>query len=208
MPTLPKYLNDPEFAKQPIVFDLLNTLLDESEIYHKFYFCILKKYPISIGHEEFIKQFFQYQREQIFANSKKPVKEIVKTAYLKLVKGADAGDLDILFNMHKGIKFLPGIREMLLNLHKNYSFFILTNCANDLVELMDIYKKSPVKFGKIFTSEDNGAYKPNPGSYEKVVRYIKLPANKIIYCSSNQWDLKSSKEFGFNSKTIEELAKL
>ncbi len=208
MPTLPKYLNEPKSAKQPIVFDLLNTLLDESEIYNKFYSYILKKYTISVGHQEFIKQFFQYQREQIFANSKKPFKEIIKTAYLRLLEDADARDLEILFNMHKGIRFLPGIKEMLLNLHKNYMFFILTNCDNELVELMDLYRKSPVKFEKIFTSEDNGAYKPNPGSYEKIIDYIKLPRSNIIYASSNEWDLKSSREFGFNSKSVEELKAL
>ena len=158
-----------------------------------------------MGHQEFIKQFFQYQREQIFVNSKKPFKEIVGIAYLKLVKDADAGDLEILFNLHKDIKFLPGIKEMLLKLHKNYEFFILTNCANELIGMMDLPSKSPVKFGEIFTSDDNGVYKPNPGSYEKVVEHIKLPRSSIIYVSSNYWDIKKSKEFGFNVKSIEEL---
>ncbi len=205
MPTLPKYLNEPKFAKQPIVFDLLNTLLDESEIYNKFYSYIFKKYPINIGHQEFIKQFFQYQREQIFANSKKPFKEIVKMAYLKLVKDADARDLEVLFNLHKDIAFLPGIKEILVKLQQKFRFFVLTNCTNDLVALMDLPSKSLVKFEKVFTSEDNGVYKPNPGSYEKIIDYIKLPRNNIIYASSNEWDTRSSREFGFNSKSIEEL---
>ena len=124
------------------------------------------------------------------------------------MEDADARDLEVLFNMYKGIKFLPGIKEMLPELHKNYKFFILTNCANDLVELMDLGKKSPINFEKIFTSEDNGVYKPNPGSYEKVVDYIKLPRNDIIYVSSNKWDLDASRNFGFNSKSIEELKAL
>lgn len=205
MPALPNYLNEPKSAKQPIVFDLLNTLLDESEIYNKFYSYILKKYTINLRPQDFIEQFFQYQREHIFKNSKKPFKEIVKMAYLKLVKGADIKDLEVLFNLHKDIAFLPGIKEMLVKLQQKCRFFVLTNCANDLVALMDLPSKSPVKFEKIFTSEDNGVYKPNPGSYEKIIDCIKLPRNNIIYASSNEWDLKSSREFGFNSKSIEEL---
>jgi|TARA_Y100000310_G_scaffold91835_1_gene89285 2-haloacid dehalogenase len=187
---------------QPIVFDLLNTLLDESKIYNKFYSYVLKKYPIDIRPQEFINRFFQYQREHIFANSKKPFKEIVKLAYIKLVKDADVKDLEILFKAHKDIVFLPGIKEMLMKLQKKYQFFVLTNCSNDLVKMIDLPSKSLVKFEKIFTSEDNGVYKPNPGSYEKVIDYINLPANKIIYISSNEWDLKASKEFGFNVKSI------
>lgn len=73
---------------------------------------------------------------------------------------------------------------------------------------MALESKSPVKFEKIFTSEDNGVYKPNPGSYERVVDYIKLSASEIIYVSSNKWDSISSKEFGFNSKKIGELKAL
>ncbi len=190
---------------QPIVFDLLDTLLDESGIYKKFYSQISKKYSLDLEPQEFINRFFQYQRENIFANSKKPFKEIVKLAYIKLVKDADVKDLEILFKTHKNIVFLPGIKEMLMKLQKKYRFFVLTNCSNDLVKMMNLSSKSPVKFEKIFTSEDNGVYKPNQESYEKVIDYINLPANKIIYISSNEWDLKASKEFGFNIKSIEDI---
>jgi len=97
---------------------------------------------------------------------------------------------------------------MLIRLSNKSRFFILTNCSNDLVRSINIESKSPVKFEKIFTSEDNCAYKPNPGSYEKVVEYIKLPRNNIIYVSSNKWDLDASRNFGFNSKSMEELKDL
>lgn len=59
----------------PIVFDLYGTLLKESEVYYKFYQHLLKKYPLSVGFNEFITLFFKYQREYVFSNSEKSFKE-------------------------------------------------------------------------------------------------------------------------------------
>lgn len=194
--------------KQPIVFDLLDTLLDESGVYKKFYYHILKRYSLDFGPQEFVSRFFELQRKQIFADSKKPYKEITKAAYLELIRGADAKDLDVLFNLHKDMDFLPGIEDMLASLQENFCFFVLTNCSNDLIQLISLNRKSQVKFEKVFTSESNGVYKPNPRAYQTVVDYIKIPKEKIIYASSNGWDIEKSREFGFNVKSIEELKKL
>ncbi len=194
--------------KQPVVFDLFNTLLDESSVYAEFYSHVSTKYPLNLGSQEFISQFFQYRREPIFADTKKPYKDLVRLAYIRLVEGADEGDLETLFDMYGGMDFLPGIREVLTGLQGKFRFFALTNCDDDLVKRIDISSKSPVSFERIFTSEESGVYKPNPAAYQKVVDYIRLPANEIIYVSSHQWDINASKKFGFNSKSVEELKAL
>src|SRR3989338_4446777 len=191
--------------KQPIIFDLFNTLLDESSVYLQFYSYVSGKYSINLGSQEFINRFFQYRREPIFADSKKPYKDLVELAYLKLIETGSAEDLEILFGMYRSMDFLPGIREMLIGLEGKFRFFALTNCDNDLIGRIDLHSKSSVQFERIFTAEVNGVYKPNPVAYQRVVDYIKLPANETIYASSHQWDLQASKDFGFNSKTIEEL---
>lgn len=188
-----------------IVFDMLDTLLDESGIYKKFYSVISKKYSLDFEPQDFVKRFFVCEHKWMAPNFKKQFKEVIKEAYLEMVKGAGAKDLNLLFDLHKEMVFLPDIKEMLLRLNNKYKFFILTNCSNDLVKNIDIASKSPVKFQKIFTSEDNGVYKPNPPSYQIVIDYIKEPVNNIIYCSSNKWDLIASKKFGFDSKSVEEL---
>lgn len=194
--------------KQPVIFDLFNTLLDETSVYAEFYSYVSGRYPINLGSQEFISRFFQYRREPVFADTKKPYKELVRSAYFRLVESGDEGDLEILFSMYGSMDFLPGIREMLTGLQEKFRFFALTNCDTNLIKRIDIPSKSPVGFERIFTSEENGVYKPNPQAYQKVVDYIRLPANETIYVSSHQWDLSASKEFGFNSKTLEELVRL
>ncbi len=194
--------------KQPIVFDLYDTLLDESSIYGNFFLHIAKKYSLIISSEEFVNEFFQNQREFVFANVKKSFKEITNLSYTKLIKQADTNDVEKLFDLYMEMEFFPEIPNLLLKLEKNHDLFILTNTDNDLLEKINLFAKSPVKFKKIFTAENNGVYKPSKKAYQIVVDYIKLPANEIIYVSSNQWDLKASEEFGFNSKSIGELKDL
>ena len=155
--------------------------------------------------EEFVKKLFNDQHEFIFGNSSKAYKEITKLSYMKLIKQADHNDVKLLFDLYQKMDFFPGIIGLLLKLEKNHDLFILTNIDNDLLENVNLPAKCQVKFKKIFTAENNEVYKPNLGSYEKIVDYIKLPRNNIIYVSSNKWDIKKSKEFGFNVKSIEEL---
>ena len=195
-------------SKQIVVFDLFNTLLDEASVYTEFYSYASGRHTISLEVQEFVSRFFQYRREPVFADTKKPYKELVRLAYQRLVEGGDEEDLEILFDMYRSMDFLPGIKEMLAGLRGKFRFFGLTNCDNDLIGRIDIPSKSPVIFEKIFTSEENGIYKPNHGAYQKVVDYIGLPAGRVIYASSHQWDLTASREFGFNSKTLEELVRL
>ena len=205
---MPKELNNSELKKgykQPIVFDLFDTLLDESSVYKDFFFGIAKKYHIEINAEEFVNKLFKNQNEFVFANAQKTYKEITKLSYIKLIKQAYSNDVKLLFDLYSKMDFFPGIINLLLKLEKNYDLFILTNTDNDLLEKVNLSAKIPVTFKKIFTAENNGVYKPNHKAYQIVVDYIKLPPEKIIYVSSNDWDIKKSKEFGFNVKSIGEL---
>ncbi len=205
---MPKELNNSELKKgykQPIVFDLFDTLLDESSVYKEFFFHIAKKYHLGMNAEEFVKKLFNNQHEFIFRNSTKTYKEITKLSYIKLIKHADTNDVKLLFDLYQKMEFFPGIIELLLELEKKHDLFILTNIDNDLLEKVNLPAKSHVRFKKIFTAEYDEVYKPNLKAYQIVVDYIKLPKEKIIYVSSNDWDIKKSKEFGFNVKSMEEL---
>ena len=155
--------------------------------------------------EEFVKKLFNNQHGFIFGNSSKTYKEITKLSYMKLIKQADPNDVKLLFDLYPKMDFFPGIVELLLELEKKHDLYILTNIDNDLLEKVNIPAKSKVSFKKIFTAEDNGVYKPNPRAYQIVANYIKLPKEKIIYVSSNEWDIKKSEEFGFDAKSIADL---
>ncbi len=197
---MPKELN-----KSPIVFDLFDTLLDESSVYKQFFFHVGKKYHLEMNAEEFVKKLFNNQHKFIFGNSSKTYKEITKLSYIKLIKQANPNDIKLLFDLYQKMEFFPEIIELLPKLEKRHDLFILTNIDNDLLERVNLSAKSPVRFKKFFTAENNKVYKPNPKAYQTVVDYIKLPKEKITYVSSNDWDIKKSKAFGFYVRSIEDL---
>lgn len=184
------------------------TLLNESSVYKQFFSRISKKYRLEMNAEEFVKKLFHNQHEFIFGNSYKTYKEITKLSYIKLIKQADPNDVKLLFDLYQKMEFFPGIIELLIKLEKKHDLFILTNIDNDLLERINLPAKSQVIFKRIFTAENNRVYKPNPKAYQTVVDYIKLPKEKIIYVSSNNWDIKKSKEFGFNVQSIEDLKQI
>lgn len=194
--------------RKPIVFDMYDTLIDESTIYKKFLSRMAEKYSLKKSPEELLISMFQLQREIVFINPKIPYKEITKIAYKKLIEEADPDDVNDLFELFPEMDFFPNVISILKGLEKNHDLFILTNTDNDLLEKTNLRLKSPVTFKKIFTAEDNGAYKPHKKAYQSVVDFFNMQPKEIVFVSSNKWDFNASKEFGFNTKTIEELKTL
>src|SRR3989344_1582123 len=115
----------------PIIFDMYGSLLDESIVYRNFYKYLAKKYKIKLSRGEFMRKFFQEQRRFIFANARKSFKEITLLALRKLIKKANAGDTNMLFDSYSAMTFPQGIPELLQKLSKQYVLCILTNTDND-----------------------------------------------------------------------------
>lgn len=193
---------------RPIVFDLLDTLVDESGAYTSFYSQIQKKYSLQCSAQEFIGAFFSNQRKLIFANTSKPFKEVCECAFSSIIQHPDLRDLELLYGGYAQMMFKEGVIELLLKLSGTFDFYVLTNCSRDLVEKINLPGKCPVRFKRVFTAGEIGAYKPNPAAYESVVAFIGEPKEKIIYVSSNKWDQISSKKFGFDSRTMDELKQI
>jgi len=193
---------------QPVVFDVLDTLLDESAIYKKFYNSIMEKYSLRFTPNEFVEFLFEEHRKIIFTNPHYSFEKTVEEAYQYTVPDANKKDLELLFPLYSELQLLPGIKEMLAKTKEKYALYTLTNCSNKLTKSFQLNERSPTKFTKIFTSEDNGVYKPNPKAYQKVADFIGLPKEKIIYISGNNWDVEKAKEFGFKSIPINEFKKL
>ncbi|MBS3106610.1 HAD family hydrolase [Candidatus Woesearchaeota archaeon] len=165
---------------RPILFDLLDTLVDESATYKTFYSKIQKKYSLECDAQEFVDSFFSNQRKLIFANSRKPFKEVCECAFSGIIPHPELRDLELLYGLYAKMMFKEGITELLQKLKNAFDFYVFTNCSRDLVEKINLPGKCPVKFKRVFTSEDIGAYKPNPTAYERVVGFIGVPKEKII----------------------------
>jgi len=53
------------------------------------------------------------------------------------------------------------------------------------------------RFEHVLSVDDIGVYKPHPSVYELAVKAFALPAERILFVSSNPWDAAGAKTFGF-----------
>jgi 2-haloacid dehalogenase len=53
------------------------------------------------------------------------------------------------------------------------------------------------RFEHVLSVDELGVYKPHPSVYELAVKAFRLPAERILFVSSNPWDAAGAKTFGF-----------
>jgi 2-haloacid dehalogenase len=53
------------------------------------------------------------------------------------------------------------------------------------------------RFDHVLSVDDVGVYKPHPSVYELAVKAFALPAERILFVSSNPWDAAGARTFGF-----------
>jgi 2-haloacid dehalogenase len=53
------------------------------------------------------------------------------------------------------------------------------------------------RFEHVLSVDEVGVYKPHPSVYELAVKAFALPAERILFVSSNPWDAAGAKTFGF-----------
>ncbi len=53
------------------------------------------------------------------------------------------------------------------------------------------------RFDHVLSVDEVGVYKPHPSVYELAVKAFGLPADRILFVSSNPWDAAGARTFGF-----------
>ena len=53
------------------------------------------------------------------------------------------------------------------------------------------------RFEHVLSVDEVGVYKPHPSVYELAVKAFRLPAEQILFVSSNPWDAAGARTFGF-----------
>jgi 2-haloacid dehalogenase len=53
------------------------------------------------------------------------------------------------------------------------------------------------RFDHVLSVDELGVYKPHPSVYELAVKAFGLPAERILFVSSNPWDAAGARSFGF-----------
>lgn len=99
-----------------------------------------------------------------------------------------------------------------LQVFKPRTLSILSNGTPRMLE--DVVRNAGLQreFNYVLSADRVGTYKPDPNVYEFAVKELGLARERILFVSSNGWDVAGSKAFGFTvgwinreGKTLEEL---
>lgn len=73
---------------------------------------------------------------------------------------------------------------------------VLSNGNPDMLEAGLAAAGLRDRFDHVLSVEDAGVYKPHPSVYELAVKALDLPAERILFVSSNGWDAAGARAFG------------
>ena len=73
---------------------------------------------------------------------------------------------------------------------------VLSNGTPDMLEAGLAAASLRDRFEHVLSVEEVGVYKPHPSVYELAVKAFSLPAERILFVSSNPWDAAGARTFG------------
>jgi len=74
---------------------------------------------------------------------------------------------------------------------------VLSNGNPDMLESALASGGIRDRFEHVLSVDEVGVYKPHPSVYELAVKAFALPAERILFVSSNPWDAAGARTFGF-----------
>ena len=107
-----------------------------------------------------------------------------------------------------------GLRERLMTLYLELDVFaevpatlsrlrqsgfttaILSNGSPNMLRAIIQNSGTEALFDSVLSVEEAGVYKPHPDVYRLAVNRLAIPAQEILFCSSNAWDAYAASAFG------------
>jgi 2-haloacid dehalogenase len=91
----------------------------------------------------------------------------------------------------------PEVASVLPKLAEKYSLVVLSNGAPRMLETGLKATGIRTHFRWILSAQSAKIYKPSPRIYQLATQKTRLPKNRILFVSSNSFDVLGSKSFGF-----------
>jgi 2-haloacid dehalogenase len=133
--------------------------------------------------------FFQITKDALLYTCQKLNVEVTEEKLKKLVETYDH------------LKPYPETLDVLTAL-KNCKKVIFTNGTYNMIEKLLKNSNLHLYFDEIISVDEIKQYKPTPMCYHLVVERLQVGREKILFISSNTWDIAGAKNFGFQTAWI------
>ena len=103
-----------------------------------------------------------------------------------------------LLRLYRRLACYPEVPECLRRLRQGgIKTAILSNGTPDMLAELVAASGLDGMFDQVLSVEEAGKFKPHPDAYRVGVRRLGLPADEILFLSSNGWDAYGAAAFGF-----------
>lgn len=106
-------------------------------------------------------------------------------------------DFISLMKAYDHLKVYPDVHTSIPRLSKNYRLAILSNATMDMLENAATFNNIRSHFEFIFSVNHIQKYKPIPDVYAMAEEGFSVEKSKILFLSSNTWDVAGAKAYGF-----------
>ena len=164
---------------------------------------LLKKYESGVAEQEFVetwvRQFEGLHRRAAFFRYTQVtdiVRESLLNAYKMLgIRGA-ADDVDVFLDLQAKVELFPDTEPALQN-QQNLGVKVLIYSDVETKYLrMYVDKFKEFKPDFVGTTEEAGVAKPNPRTYQWVLRKTGLEARDVLYCAAPMFDIQGAMSAG------------
>ena len=121
----------------------------------------------------------------------------LRTALAQLQMEASEPQIQQLLNAYLTPAVFPDARAALEALH-NFPRAILSNGTPAMLEAAVQHNRLASHFAAVISVDPLKTYKPSPQVYQLGPDALHLPAEEILFVSSNAWDASGAKAFGYS----------
>jgi len=105
----------------------------------------------------------------------------------------------LLMSQYYHLKVYPDVPTVLKLLAGRCPLAILSNANPSLLEKAAAYNAIDHLLDHIISVDELACYKPDPRVYELATTTLQLPAEQILFLSSNTWDIAGAKALGLTT---------
>lgn len=189
-----------------IFYDSKTTLFDWAWTWREAARQLVEKYDAPIGVDEFLETwvtlFEAFHRRSAFADYT-PVTETIRKALLTLYRihdiPGDGDDVRAYTDLQRDVKLFPEVEEALqAQQDRGVKVLIYSDVEK---EFLDMYISKFQRFTPDFvaTTDIPRIHKPNPRTYDWVLRQTGLAPRDVIYCAAPMFDIQGAMGSGLIS---------
>jgi 2-haloacid dehalogenase len=182
-----------------IAFDLYGTLFDTNSVAET----CEKLYPgmgaqlSQLCREKQLQYTWLVSMMNKYADFESVTRSAIKFVLNQLNLRHNDDAVEKVYSAYLHLKPFPDVPDALRSLRRRKKLAILSNGTEGMIR--EVLNRSSLSslFHKVISVDQAKTYKPSPRVYALAPRILKVPKAKILFVSSNPWDVSGAKAYGF-----------